>query len=269
VKRHQQAEALLDDGAARDLLAALAEGRPAEREALSLGCDLAAPHVVLQAVPWSGPQRESLSRFPARLRAAVAGAVVDLRDASVCALLPVPAGGVEALTAAVRATQAELGDTLAVGLSNPAAGAAAHARGFAEAESAAQVGALLRRSAGVFTYEELGAYRYALDAGLTVRDRHQACVERLHTYRRRRGTDLVGTLETYLELRGSIAHTSRRLRMHPNTLRQRLARIEQLTGLRLDDEDGLSLAMAIKAVTLRWLRAESGMGAPPGEGPPR
>jgi DNA-binding PucR family transcriptional regulator len=42
--------------------------------------------------------------------------------------------------------------------------------------------------------------------------------------------------------------------MHPNTLRQRLSRIEQLTRLDLGGEDWLSLAMAIKAVKLRVTR---------------
>lgn len=251
VMRHRQMDALLDGSRARDLVQALAAGRPADGEAARLGCDLGAPHVVLHAMPWSSPYAETMRRFDTGLRARVGGSVVDCDDAFVRALLPASPGVLEV----VRQVHVAAGGSLAVGLSNPGRGATAHARGFAEAESAARVGALLRGAAGVCTYEELGAYRYALGAESTVRDRHQDCIEQLRAYGQPRGIDLVRTLETYLELRGGIAQTARRLAMHPNTLRQRLARIEQLTGLRVDEEDALSLAMAIKAVTLRSLRA--------------
>jgi GAF domain-containing protein len=257
VKRHQQVDALLDGNLARDFLQALADERPAEDEAARLGCDLGATHVVLHAMPWTSPQTETMRRFEASLRVRVTGSIVDRGDASVRALLPLPASGATAIADLVRHLHAAAGGSLAVGLSDGGRGATAHARGFAHAEAAARVGALLRGGAGVSTYEDLGAYRYALGAEATVRDRHQDCIEQLCAYQRRRGTDLVRTLETYLELRANIAQTSRRLSMHPNTLRQRLARIEQLTGLRIDDEDGVSLAMAIKAVKLRWLRARS------------
>ena len=44
--------------------------------------------------------------------------------------------------------------------------------------------------------------------------------------------------------------TARALFIHPNTLRQRLARIEELTGLNLEEEDLLSLELAIKLARL-------------------
>ena len=59
-----------------------------------------------------------------------------------------------------------------------------------------QVGPVLEGSAGVYTYEDLGAYRYALSAADAVSDQHQECVERLFEYGRARATDLVGTLAT-------------------------------------------------------------------------
>jgi PucR C-terminal helix-turn-helix domain len=50
----------------------------------------------------------------------------------------------------------------------------------------------------------------------------------------------------YLAERRSVIESARALFIHPNTLRQRLARIEELTGLRLDEDDLLSLELAIK-----------------------
>jgi DNA-binding PucR family transcriptional regulator len=106
----------------------------------------------------------------------------------------------------------------------------------------------------VFAYEELGAYRYVLTAEGSVRDRYQDRLIRLVEYEKRRGTELLGTLEAYLEHLGSISATARALHMHPNTLRQRLARIQHLTQLDLSREDWLSLGMAIKVVKLRAIR---------------
>jgi DNA-binding PucR family transcriptional regulator len=87
-----------------------------------------------------------------------------------------------------------------------------------------------------------------------VRDRYQDRLLRLVEYEKRRGTELLGTLEAYLEHLGSISATAKALHMHPNTLRQRLGRIQQLTQLDLTREDWLSLGMAIKVVKLGAIR---------------
>jgi DNA-binding PucR family transcriptional regulator len=78
-------------------------------------------------------------------------------------------------------------------------------------------------------------------------------------YDRRRRTQLVQTLEQYLRDRRSIVTTARALYVHPNTLRQRLERIETLTGLDLATEDLLSLELAVKLARLR--------AVPPADGP--
>ena len=68
---------------------------------------------------------------------------------------------------------------------------------------------------------------------------------------RERRTQLVDTLERYLRDRRSIATTARALYVHPNTLRQRLSRIEELSGLDLAAEELLSLELAVKLMRLR------------------
>ncbi len=50
--------------------------------------------------------------------------------------------------------------------------------------------------------------------------------------------------------------SARALYIHPNTLRQRLARIEELTGLALDQDDLLSLELAIKLARLHGRPSE-------------
>jgi DNA-binding PucR family transcriptional regulator len=72
----------------------------------------------------------------------------------------------------------------------------------------------------------------------------------------RRHAQLVETLECFLGSRCSVAASARTLYIHPNTVRQRLDRIERITGLELRDEDLLSLELALKVARLH--RARSG-----------
>jgi DNA-binding PucR family transcriptional regulator len=147
---------------------------------------------------------------------------------------------------------------VSVGVSDACRGASSFARGFEEAISAAEVGALIRGTPGVTSYEDLGPYKYVLDREHDVRDRAQQRLELLVDYDRRRGTRLLDTLEGYLDHRGNIAGTSRALYIHANTLRQRLARIERESGIDLEHDDWLSLAVATKVVKLRRMRKTAG-----------
>ena len=79
-------------------------------------------------------------------------------------------------------------------------------------------------------------------------------VEALLEHDRKRRTALLDTLEEYLARRRSVADTARALYIHPNTLRQRLGRIERVTGLKLDGEDLLALELAVKLVRLNAAR---------------
>jgi DNA-binding PucR family transcriptional regulator len=128
------------------------------------------------------------------------------------------------------------------------------------AQRAAQIALTLRPSGGALGYEQLGAYKYLVDLRLeeSPRDRHWTAVEALLTHDRQRRTALLDTLEEYLARRRSIADTARTLYIHPNTLRQRLARIERVTGLRLEGEDLLALELAVKLVRLDDARRRAG-----------
>ena len=122
-----------------------------------------------------------------------------------------------------------------------------------EATDAAQIAQALERDGGALAYDALGAYKYLvhLPPEDTLRDRHWVAVERLLAYDARRNTQLLDTLERYLQARRSVTTTARELYIHPNTLRQRLDRIEQLTDLELGAEDLLALELAVKLVRLR------------------
>jgi DNA-binding PucR family transcriptional regulator len=53
-----------------------------------------------------------------------------------------------------------------------------------------------------------------------------------------------------------VTASARTLHVHPNTVRQRLGRIERVAGLDLHDEDLLSLELALKLARLHEVRAE-------------
>ncbi len=126
---------------------------------------------------------------------------------------------------------------------------------------AATIGRALLGEGGAIAYSQLGAYRYLVQIGAedAPRDRMRAAVDLLIAYDSRRRTALLDTLERYLAERRSVIESARALFIHPNTLRQRLGRIEELTGLELDQDDLLSLELAIKLARLHGRPGAAGL----------
>ena len=208
--------------------------------------DLQQPHVVIAAVRVD----DALERAVASL---ARGTLLDRRDASLRALVPVRPGGAARLIEELRRLHADFGSDAAIGISSVCVGAAALAQGFEEARHAVLGAAVTRRDSGVLGYDELGPYKYllrvALDPG--ARDSTIEAVAKLADYDRERGASLLTTLEEFLSRRGNISATSEALFVHPNTLRQRLRRIADLTGIDLRRDDWLMVEIAVKLVRLR------------------
>jgi GAF domain-containing protein len=249
IKKVQVIEQLTEKNLIKDFFEELAGGRPRgdlEGRAARLGCDLDQPHVVLVAEPAS----ESLERS---LRIAAAGSLFDRREDSLRALVKLATDSSEAFLERVRRAHGELEEPVSIGVSSVCRGQAAFADGFAEAQQALLGTVVLKGTAAVLTYEELGAYKYllriAVDGG--VRDVTVDAVSKLAEYDAQRGAQLVGTLEEFLRRHGSISATSEALYVHPNTLRQRLRRIGELSGLDLRRDDWLLIEIAVKMVKLR------------------
>src|SRR5438093_12868684 len=81
------------------------------------------------------------------------------------------------------------------------------------------------------------------DAG--ERDKHREAIAKLADYDEAHQTSLLRTLEEFLARRGTISATAGALYIHPNTLRQRLRRIMELTGLDPRREDWLMVEIAV------------------------
>lgn len=120
-------------------------------------------------------------------------------------------------------------------------------RSFVEARRAIAIGGWARGPGQVTAFDDLGIDR--LLVAVPDPEAEAFCLDMLgplEAYDAKGGTNLVATLETFLATRNA-ALAARRLYLHYNTLKNRLARIEELIGPFLDDPDRcLSLALALR-----------------------
>jgi putative methionine-R-sulfoxide reductase with GAF domain len=227
-------------------LAGASVGGDLDGRAARLGCDLDQRYVVVAATPPEGALEK-------RLAAAAPGSLFDRRDDSIRGLLRVPAAGLDGLLARLGEIDPAAHADLAIGVSNICQGPASFAAGFEEAKNALLGASVIRSAPGVMTYEELGPYKYLLRLPFdtAMRDAHRDAVMQVAEYDRQRNTALVRTLEEFLRRRGNISSTAESLYVHPNTLRQRLRRIQELSGLDLRKDDWLLVEIAVKMVKLQ------------------
>ncbi len=249
VKKIQVLERLTEKNLIKDFFEDLAGRRlgPAlEGRAARLGCDLDEGHVVVTAVRLD-------DGLEIALKSLVRGTILDTRDQTLRAIVPLARGGAPGFVQELTRAHGGLKTRAAVGLSSICVGAEALAHGFEEARHALLGEAVMRRDSGVMTYEELGPYKYLLRIALEpdARDSTIDAVAKLADYDRERSSSLLATLEEFLGRRGSISATSEALFVHPNTLRQRLRRIGDLTGIDLRHDDWLMIEIAVKLVRLR------------------
>jgi GAF domain-containing protein len=222
-----------------------------------LGVDLDEPHLVLLAAPPSEQLERALARLAPR-------SLFDRQDNATRALLRIPPGGAKSLVDRVTRVHAELEGPVSVGISNVCTEPASFGAGLEEAGHALVGTTVLRGRPPLLTYDALGAYKYLLRMSLDAgdRDRHREAIAHLADYDEAHSTALLPTLEEFLSRRGTISATAEALYIHPNTLRQRLRRIMELTGLDLRKEDWLMVEIAVKLAALQ--RAMKGKPDIPG-----
>ncbi len=263
LKKAELIERLTAENIVKDMFDALAAGSTASAEAKAgdARCDLSRPHAFLhvERAPEAGEESSSWPELAARLETGLRRlsprAFFDARHDRVRALAPVDPVALERLRAACEELARDEG--LVIGLSDVDRGAASARRRMREAADAARIGRSLVASGGAVSYEALGAYKYLVHLELddAPQDRYRQSVEQLVAYDHRRGSRLFETLEQFLADRCSVTASARALYIHPNTVRQRLDRIERISGLRLPEEDLLSLELALKLARLHRVRA--------------
>ena len=144
--------------------------------------------------------------------------------------------------------RAALGDRSAVGVGGVTDSAGDLRRGLIEAQQACQFAA--RGARGFAMYAEVGSHAalLALQDESVVAQFRDALLRPLVEHDLRRHTELVRTLELFLESGGAYQQTADELHVHVNTLRLRLARVEELTGRSLADmETRVDLFIALRA----------------------
>jgi hypothetical protein len=261
IKRAELIEGLTKANMVRDLFDALAAGAStfAAAKAAELRCELTEPYLIVCAEPATGAEQGSgewrdaaiaLGRGLAELAPRTA---IDAGPGPVRALLALGTRRAERVEETIAVCR-ELGRSCsaAIGISGPRDSPDDATRAYREAVDAATIGRALIGDGGAIAYSQLGAYRYLVQIAPedAPRDRVRTAVDLLIAYDNKRRTALLDTLERYLAERRSVIESARALYIHPNTLRQRLGRIEELTGLDLNEDDLLSLELAIKLARL-------------------
>jgi GAF domain-containing protein len=250
-------ERLTAENLVHEMFRALGAGQTdaARERASRASLDLDRPHLFAQierapnasepVAPWP----EVVERVEARLRMHYPAAFFPDGHERLRALLVLPAGSPDPAAAC-----AELGRDagVVIGYTGVHRGADDGARALREAADAARMALVLAPTGGARCYEALGAYKYLVRFAPedVPRDALYAGIQALAAYDERRQTQLLGTLEQFLAHWRSIASCAQSLHIHPNTLRQRLGRIREVSGIDVDAVDPLSLELAVKLARL-------------------
>ena len=228
----------------------------AHARAQAIGYDLHRPHAVV-VVQGRGRRESPKNAVGEALARAVEQAAADLDIGS---LVGRRSGAVVLLALSAPGRWAELGEALAaefpsggvsVGVGGRCETPGDFPRSSREAFVALGVRQASRQPAGVTTYESLGIYR------ILAGGQHNAEVEGfvrewlgpLLDYDAAHGAELVKTLSTYLECGGNYDETADGLAIHRSTLRYRLQRIREVSGLDLGDVDS---RFNLHAATRAW-----------------
>ncbi len=229
------------------------DARDIVRRAARLGCDLSRGAVILCA--------ELTTERPRHVVATVAGdypgALAQHLDGRVYALLPAAGGdgAPEASLEAARRLATRLQRHGVVGLSSFYADPAELPRAIQEAELVLDV---LRQSDGTAgggdPLKDIGTGTYRLLFRVLashpeeVRSFYEDTVAPIVRYDDQYRTDLVGTLESYLEQNCNMNATASAIYAHRHTVAYRLDRVKELTGLDpMQSEDRERLGLGLKA----------------------
>lgn len=136
---------------------------------------------------------------------------------------------------------------------------------YKQACSAYEMGEIYNASNWCYMFEDV-ALRYFMHYGSSVIPPrhlcHPALVE-LHRYDVANGTDLRRTLETYVGNNCNAVTASNLLFIHRNTFYQRLARIQELLNLNLDNPDvRLYLQLSTFLISMYYYEKENGLTFP-------
>ncbi|HKQ17200.1 MAG TPA: helix-turn-helix domain-containing protein, partial [Solirubrobacterales bacterium] len=223
-----------------------------------------------QAGDWRGRVLTVGLRAVRSVGSGAVGALGEGETAAVVAI--VPAGEDEQLARAAQALQRELGAALTgfgvtVARSRRAEDPVDLFRAGKEAELAANVAEAEGRT--MLAFEDTGAYRLLLPAMSEdpgeLESFYRETLAPLADYDEQYETELVKTVETYLDNDGNVAQTAASLFTHRHTVRYRLERVRELTGHDIGSSEGREkLSLGLKAMRVLGISSAAGPATEPG-----
>jgi sugar diacid utilization regulator len=247
-----------------------------------LGADLdrGAGVLVLRAAPraaQSGEWRGRVLTLALRaLRSLAPGALATTDDAERVAEVAVivPAEDDDRLSRAAAGLARELADSLSgfhltIGRSRRSADPVDLHRAGAEASLAVNVGEAEGRP--LLAFEDTGAYRLLLpamsDDPAELERFYAETIQPLSDYDDQYETELVNTVEAYLDNDGNVAATAKQLFTHRHTIRYRLERVRELCGHDVSSTEGREkLGLGLKAMRVLGIASPRGPASEPGAG---
>jgi sugar diacid utilization regulator len=248
--------------------------------AAEMGADLerGAGVLIVRAAPraaQTGEWRARVMTLALRaLRSLAAGALASAQEDEVAAEIAVivPAEDDGRLAHAAAGLSRELADGLAgfhltIGHSRRAGDPVDLYRAGNEARLAVNVGEAEER--GLLAFEDTGAYRLLLPA-ISEDQRelerfYEETVAPLSSYDEQYETELVATVEAYLENDGNVAATAKQLFTHRHTIRYRLERVKELCGHDVSATEGREkLGLGLKAMRVLGIASPRGPALEPG-----
>jgi sugar diacid utilization regulator len=247
-----------------------------------LGADLdrGAGVLVLRAAPraaQSGEWRGRVLTLALRaLRSLAPGSLATTDDAERVAEVAVivPAEDDDRLARAAAGLARELADSLSgfhltIGRSRRSADPVDLHRAGAEASLAVNVGEAECRP--LLAFEDTGAYRLLLpamsDDPAELERFYAETIQPLSDYDDQYETELVNTVEAYLDNDGNVAATAKQLFTHRHTIRYRLERVRELCGHDVSSTEGREkLGLGLKAMRVLGIASPRGPASEPGAG---
>jgi purine catabolism regulator len=187
------------------------------------------------------------------------GVLLRINTESAAALYPVDfEGGMAAVRAQVEQIRSRVaarldGVTVSAALGRLYPRVLDAPRAYHEAEQALIIAMRLFGPNRTTAFDDLGIYRllFHLHGTPELASFYEETLQKVLDHDERHGSELVPTLKAFFATHGNLSKTAERLYLHRNTVSYRLQRIEEITGLNLDDEDDrfqLQLALKLKDI---------------------
>ena len=129
------------------------------------------------------------------------------------------------------------GNNLTAGLSNPFSDLTETLRFYHQGLETANTAVFGNMHYGIFKYSDNLIYNLAkfISASGNIRDFCPPEIEKIYRYDKKNDSDLVKTLNVFLDCCGSYVEAAKKLNIHHNSMLYRMNRIKELTGLDMED----------------------------------